>query len=175
MTGWASLRSRIIRVDDALLRVEDAFIALLLAASFIIMIANVFWRYVLGQAFLWSLEISIIIFSFLVFFGASASFPHHQHMRVDALIRVLPAPVRAVVGAVAVAATFVIIAVLLTMGIEYCIAVADDRTPEFGISFAIWYGAMPASMVSSLVHVLRLVVDEGPADALRSSAETELG
>lgn len=174
MPGGAAIRRFVIRVDDALLRVEDAFIALLLAAIFIIMIANVFWRYVLGQAFLWSLEISIIIFSFLVFFGASASLPHHQHMRVDALIRVLPATLRAVVGAVAVAATFVIIAILLTMGIEYCIAVADDRTPEFGISFAVWYGAMPASMASALVHVTRLLLDEGPADALRSSAETEL-
>ena len=158
-----------------LLRAEDALIALLLAAIFVIMIANVFWRYVLNEPFLWSLEISIIIFSFLVFFGASASLPHHQHMRVDALIRVLPAGMRAVVGAVAVAATFVIIAVLLTMGIKYCIAVADDLTPEFGISFAVWYGAMPASMVSALIHVVRLVIDEGPADALRSSAETELG
>jgi hypothetical protein len=97
----SAIRRAIIRVDDALLRVEDAFIALLLAVIFVIMIANVFWRYVLNEPFLWSLEILMIIFSFLVFFGASASLPHHQHMRVDALIRILPAGLRAVVGAVA--------------------------------------------------------------------------
>jgi TRAP-type C4-dicarboxylate transport system permease small subunit len=171
----SAIRRAIIRVDDALLRVEDAFIALLLAVIFVIMIANVFWRYVLNEPFLWSLEILMIIFSFLVFFGASASLPHHQHMRVVALFRILPAGLRAVVGAVAVTATFVIIAVLLTMGIKYCIAVADDLTPQFGISFAIWFGAMPASMVPAIIHVVRLVLDEGPANALKSSAETELG
>ena len=173
MIERAAIRHAVIEFDSALLRIEDALISLLLAACFCIMIANAFWRYVLNEPFLWSLEVLLIIFGYLVFFGASASLPHHQHMRVDALVRIMPGWLRAVVGVAAVTATLAIIAILLTTGITYCIAVYDDQTPQYGVSLSVWYGAMPASMATAIIHVVRLVIEEGPTDALKSSAESE--
>ena len=84
------------RLDAALCRLEDAFIAaLLLSASFIIFF-NVVLRYVFNTGFIWAEEFVRYEIIWLVFIGGSVAARKGIHIGVEALLRVLPAaPARA--------------------------------------------------------------------------------
>ena len=89
---------------------EETFIALLLGLMTVLTFANVVLRKLSGWAWLrdaeratgfdvpdsiiWSLEVTLILFSWLVIFGVSYGFKITAHLGVDALTNILPPPVR---------------------------------------------------------------------------------
>jgi C4-dicarboxylate transporter, DctQ subunit len=73
-------------------RLEEAVIALLLAAMTIVTFSQVVARYVFNSGWPAALELTTIMFAWLVLFGASYAMRIGAHLGVDILIRLLPAP-----------------------------------------------------------------------------------
>jgi C4-dicarboxylate transporter, DctQ subunit len=85
-------------------RIEESVIALLLAAMTIVTFSQVVARYVFNSGWASALELTTIMFAWLVLFGASYAMRIGAHLGVDVLIRLLPAPAfraMAVFGALA--------------------------------------------------------------------------
>jgi TRAP-type C4-dicarboxylate transport system permease small subunit len=160
-------------LDDRLGWIEDALLAFATALLAVLLFANVLLRYVFRSPFAWMEEGIVAIFVWLVFIGVSAAFRSHQHLRIDVLVRFLPRPAAAAVGALAVAVTFAILGLLIWVGAEYARFVAGNRTPVLGISAAWLYVGLPLGMTLSVVHLVRQVVDEGPGDVLKSVIEAD--
>lgn len=163
------------RLDDAIAWIEDAVLAFGTALLALLLFANVLLRYVFRSPFAWMEEGIVAVFVWLVFIGVSASFRSHQHLRIDVLVRFLPRRAAVIVGAVAVATTFVILGLLLSVGTDYARFVAGNRTPVLGISAAWLYVGLPLGMALSIVHLVRQTIDEGPADVLKSVIEEDAG
>ncbi len=94
---------------------EEGLIALLLAAMTLLTFAQVVARYVFNYSFVWALELTGVMFAWLIFLGMSYGVRVGAHIGVDAAIRLLGRRATRIVGIVAASAC-VAYAVLVTIG-----------------------------------------------------------
>jgi len=94
---------------------EEGLIALLLAAMTLLTFAQVVARYVFNYSFVWALELTGVMFAWLIFLGMSYGVRVGAHIGVDAAIRLLGRRAARAVGIVA-AGTCIAYAVLVTIG-----------------------------------------------------------
>jgi C4-dicarboxylate transporter DctQ subunit len=79
--------------ENAVTAVEEAVLALLLAAMTLVTFFQVVARYVFHSGWLAALECTTTLFSWLVLFGISYGVKMGTHLGVDAFVRLLPRPV----------------------------------------------------------------------------------
>jgi C4-dicarboxylate transporter DctQ subunit len=77
---------------EAVNAIEENIIAILLAAITIISFSQVVARYGFNTGWGGALELTRILFAWLILFGMSYGVKHGMHLGVDALIRMLPKP-----------------------------------------------------------------------------------
>ncbi len=94
---------------------EETLIAVLLGLMTLVTFANVVLRYLFNDALIWGLEVTLILFAWLVVFGISYGVKVTAHLGVDAVTNLLPAAARRTVALLA-AAVCLIYAVFLMKG-----------------------------------------------------------
>ncbi len=154
------------RLDDLLARGEDLFLAAAHAAIAALVIAAVFFRYVLSDPLVWTEEFIVILFTWMLFVGLSSGFRARMHLRVDALLVVLPERFRPYLGAAAVLATLATLVGLVWFGTGQTLTMLTTQTPMMRISAGWAVSALPAGALLSCVHVLRHAVSDGLAATL---------
>ena len=85
------------RLIRALLTLETAVAGLATAGVVLCVIWGVFTRYITAQPAVWTAELSGILFTWIVFLGATAAFHEDQHIRVGLLVDILPIRARRVI------------------------------------------------------------------------------
>jgi TRAP-type transport system small permease protein len=168
------------RLDDGIGRGEDLFLALSHGTIAVLVIAAVVFRYFIGAPLTWTEEFIVIVFTWMLFVGLASAFRQRAHIRIDALLLLLPRRLRALFGVVAVSATLLTLAMLFWFGTEQTLLMLHTQTPMMRISAAWAVSALPAGAFLSCLHVVRHLLCEGvgetlwPAD-LVTSAEGERG
>lgn len=85
---------RVLRAaDQALGRVDRVVLgicAVLLASLVVVIIAIVFFRYVLNSSLMWGEELARLIAAWLVFLGLSCAHRRSEHVAVKSLLRKIP-------------------------------------------------------------------------------------
>lgn len=91
---------------------EETAIAVLLGLMTLLTFANVVFRYVFNSLIIWSLEVVLIMFAWLVMFGVAYAFKVTAHLGVDAVTNLMsPAKRRATAlfaGAICIAYAFLL-------------------------------------------------------------------
>lgn len=80
---------------------EETAIAVLLGLMTLVTFANVVLRYGFNSSLIWGLEVTLILFAWLVLFGISYGFKITAHLGVDAIVNLLPPAGRRVLSLVA--------------------------------------------------------------------------
>lgn len=112
-----------------LYRLEEWLLAALLCAMTVLAFVQVVLRYGFNSGLLWALEANFYLFGWLVLLGISYGVRVRAHIGVDALVRLLPVPIRRAVGLLVTAlaitytclmlyGSWVYIARLRLMGVE---------------------------------------------------------
>ncbi len=94
---------------------EEGLISFLMAAMTLITFVQVIARYVFNHNFVWSLELTGVMFAWLIFIGMSYGVRVGAHIGVDALVKSLGSTAARVVGSLA-AALCVLYALLVAFG-----------------------------------------------------------
>jgi C4-dicarboxylate transporter DctQ subunit len=89
-------------ITRALDKLEEGLVAILLAIMTVTAFAQVIARYVFNFSFTWALELVTFLFAGLIFIGISYGIRIGAHIGVDAAVKVMPANLRRIVGALAV-------------------------------------------------------------------------
>ncbi|MEK0163923.1 TRAP transporter small permease [Phaeobacter sp. JH20_36] len=110
---------------------EETLIALLLGLMTLITFANVVARFVFNSNILWALELTVFLFAWLVLLGASYAVKVHAHLGVDAILNMVSAPARRVIGLISVGCCLVFSLLLLKGAYDYW-AVFADLPPTSG-------------------------------------------
>ena len=107
--------SRTARLSRFIHHIEESVIAFILGAMTLVTFINVVLRYVFNSALIWGLEVTLILFAWLVLLGISYGFKVTAHLGVDAVVNMLPHNGR---RALAIAAAFacLLYALLLLKG-----------------------------------------------------------
>jgi TRAP-type C4-dicarboxylate transport system permease small subunit len=154
------------RLDDAVGRGEDIFLAAAHGVIAALVIAAIVFRYGLNSPLIWTEEFIVIVFTWMLFVGLASAFRHRMHIRIDALLIMLPHRGRAAFGIVAVAATAVTLCALTWFGAVETWTMLETQTPMMRISAAWAVSAVPIGAGLSCLHLLRHALCDGFAETL---------
>jgi len=112
MSGGYTPKGRIGAIVHTL---EESIIALLLGLMTLVTFVNVVMRYGYNSQLIWGLELTLVLFAWLVLFGISYGFKVVSHLGVDAVLNLVGKPARKRLGVLATLAC-IFYAVLLMKG-----------------------------------------------------------
>jgi C4-dicarboxylate transporter DctQ subunit len=96
-------------------RLEEGLIAFLLAAMTLVSFSQVVARYVFNYSFTWALELTMVLFAWLIFLGIPYGVRIGSHIGVDSLVKALGPKAGRTVGTAA-ASLCVVYSVILLYG-----------------------------------------------------------
>jgi tripartite ATP-independent transporter DctM subunit len=131
--------------------IVEAGAAGLVAVEIVILFAGVFARYVLKSPIGWVDELASILFLWLAMLGAAIALRRGEHMRMTAALNRFGEKSRVVMEALAVAAPFVVLALILPGAVGYALEEHVIRTPALGLPNSWRVVAMPAGIALMLV------------------------
>ncbi len=112
-------------VGAAVNGIEEGIIALLLGIMTLLTFTNIILRYVFNMSIIWSLEVVLTLFAWLVLFGIAYGFKVTAHLGVDALTNLLPPRTRKVVALIAGAVCIAYALLFLKGAYDYWAPFAD--------------------------------------------------
>jgi C4-dicarboxylate transporter DctQ subunit len=121
MTGEQSRLSRVVE------NIEETFIAIALGLMTLITFFNVVARYVFNDNILWALEVTVVLFAWLVLVGAAYGVKKTFHIGVDVVINILPPPLKKAAALLSVIACLAFALLLLKGAWDYWYPFATER------------------------------------------------
>jgi C4-dicarboxylate transporter DctQ subunit len=116
--------SRFAQVFD---KFEEICIAACLGIMTLITFSNVVARYLFNSNILWALEVTVMLFAWLVLMGASYGVKHHTHIGVDVILEMASPKVRKLLGLISVGACLAFSILLLIGSWDYWYAFITKR------------------------------------------------
>ena len=172
-TGSPADRSK--EAGHALDRVIDQWLgsfieilgAALVAAEIVLLLAGVVSRYVFDHPLVWSDELASILFLWLAMLGAVIALRRDEHMRMTAVVGMLPPSARAALAAFATGAALAFLALIAWPSYSYALEEVPIATPALEISDAMRAAAMPTGVaLMAIFAVLRLIRTASLREAL---------
>lgn len=155
----------------------DYAIATLLAATILVITAQVVWRYAFGNPLVWTEEAARYLFVWMIFLGAALAVRDGTHIRVPLLVDRLPAKARRVVHVVQLVLMILLMVFLAGLGVEWVRTNTGSRTPALGLplSYAV-HSALPITMALGVYYALRQAAKSGRGDGAprTTPADTEV-
>ena len=98
---------------------EEVLIVFLMAGMTLVTFMQVVARYVFNYSFVWALELTGVMFAWLIFVGMSYGVRVGAHIGVDAVVRALPSRAARVVAIVATLLCIVYAGIVTVGGFQY--------------------------------------------------------
>jgi C4-dicarboxylate transporter, DctQ subunit len=98
---------------------EEGLIVFLMAAMTLITFMQVVARYVFNYSFVWALEVTGVMFAWLIFAGMSYGVRVGSHIGVDAIVRTLGTKAQRVAGSIAAVLCIVYAVIVVVGGYQY--------------------------------------------------------
>ncbi|MBP1930143.1 TRAP transporter small permease [Ammoniphilus resinae] len=144
-----------IHIMDLLNKGLGYLLAIMLAIMTIVIFAQVFCRYVLGDSLLWSEELSRYIMVWGVFIGSALAVRYHSLISLEVLPQRLPKNVANHLRKVVYLVVVVFCYYLFTNGMEMTQQVTMQKSAALRLSMAIPYSSVP---IGTLLIFLNTVV-----------------
>lgn len=169
-------------------QLEEWLIAFLLAAMSLLTFVQVFMRYVLNSGFSWALELTTVLFAFMIFFGISYGVRVGAHIGVDALVKQVPPKIGRAMAITSILlclvysgmvfyGSFLYVAKMYSAGIE----LEDMPIPMWTVRavLPVGYALLAYRFIEVLLRVLRdktesLHLADEAADALKLRHDEEV-
>lgn len=140
----------------------------LFAALFLTFVAQVFWRYVLNQPLVWTLEVAGILFVTLSLFTAATQMPLREHVSLDLVLDLFPPAIRRVLRTISLS----LFALVMVLSLPDTVAVLEWMFREhtyaidfnLGNLFVLLIVFVVAYVLRAVITVIRLWRGEPDAD-----------
>jgi C4-dicarboxylate transporter DctQ subunit len=158
---------------------EEGLIAFLMAAMTLVTFMQVVARYVFNYSFVWALELTGVMFAWLIFIGMSYGVRVGAHIGVDALVKSLSAGTARIVGMIAAALCILYAAIVFVGGFQYVRKMYDVGILMQDIPIEQWIPriVLPlgfAMLALRFLQVLYKLATGGEAHLLGDEAEDAL-
>jgi TRAP-type C4-dicarboxylate transport system permease small subunit len=136
---------------DRLHRGLEAVTVALLALYFVLVVLQVFFRYVLNRSLFWSEELVRFALVWSVMLGSAVVAYRGEHLRIDALDGLLSPRLRRIVGRLAEFLTFVFCVILAGTGVQFTLRTLTQRSAVLEVPIWAVYAAIPVGAVLEAV------------------------
>lgn len=149
----AFLKKVFLQLDDWLASVSAVTII-------VITVIGVFMRFVVGDPLKWTEEVSLFLFVWLTYLGASSVMKQDAHVKIDLLIERSSPKTRKVLAWIRhLAALFVFVVVFVVVGYELATHAWEKVTPILRIPYTFVDLAVVMGGVLGAIHTLRLLLN----------------
>lgn len=148
------------RLQEGVTRVLKGALVALMAAMAIVIILQVFSRYVLGQSIPWTEELGRYLLIYMTFIGSSVAVYERAHLKVDFLILKLPIAVQKVISIVTNLLLIIAAGCLLFYGDKFTSLSAGTISPALEQSMAWIYASMPIAGLLMILYLVPQVIDQ---------------
>lgn len=142
------------RVQRAFVRANEAVIVAMGAAMVVLVIGNVFCRYVLNFSLVWAEEVSQYLMVWITFLGAGLALRQGRHVAVELLQERLPDGARRGLRWGVLLAALAFLVATAVLGCMFAWFARDMETPVLNISMAIPYCAVPLGAALLAIHLV---------------------
>jgi len=128
--------------------------SLMLVFASILVFAEVFFRYIVGQAHGWSEELLRYLLIWMTFLGIYLAAKEDKHLGIKVFFDRLPSKLRVPVkwaGDLLIITMFVVFTIL---GIQYAVRFSSDSSPLLQISLGLIYMVMPIGGILFILQTL---------------------
>ena len=158
-------------LEQALLRVVEPLTAALIVAEVGVLSAGVIARYVFNRPLIWSDELASALFLWLAMLGSVIALGRGEHMRLTAVVSMLPARLRPWLEAFGLAVSAACMVALVHPALEHVQQQWDVITPALHIRDGVRVsGILLGSVLMTALALLRLFSQARPLHALGSVA-----
>jgi len=149
------------KANESLLKLVEIVCAGFLFLIALITIAQVIMRYIFSYSFTWSEEISIALFAYIGFIGIGVAYSQNRHLYVDALIIILPKPIRKVIDSIALGLSIIFLIVVIFQIVKVMIASSKVglTTPALLLPMVYIYISIPVGCLLFLIQVVKRFSD----------------
>ena len=130
----------------------ETFLVGLMALMVGTLTIQVFFRFVIQDAPSWTEELARYTFVWITFIGAAVAFRHGEHIVVDTILHLLPAPVRAGLAWVVDVLVLGVLSVLLVQGWGIVQLSSNVNATMLQVPMSFIYAALPISAALMLVY-----------------------
>ena len=148
---------RLVDAIEALARVAVLGLTLLVL---LVMLAQVFFRYVLNSSLQWSEELAVWGMVWMVFIGSVLLMRRSEHISITTLARIAPLTVRPFLVIFNKAAALVFLVIIGYYGFEVFGGTFHARSPSIGLSTRWIKLAIPVGAVLMAVVAVYAIVDD---------------
>lgn len=145
---------------EVIKKLENYILAVLGVVLFFVVTTGVIYRYVFQMQLTWSYELSILLYIWVTFIGASIAIREGGHVEITILIDVLPKKIRNAVLLI----KNVLLMVIFILGVYYGIEIVGRTSRQMfetiPISRAWTYSALPVGMTLLALHLLVLIIKD---------------
>jgi len=141
---------------------EEILCAGFLVTMIVLVIVNVFLRYLFNYSIYWAEEVATICFVWCVFVGASATYKHKMDMGVDVLVTKAPANVQQFIRLIVSLILLAINGYIFYMAIVFTKIAWAKPTAVLGVSSAVLNSALIIGFGLITLHTLRFIARDIP-------------
>ncbi len=152
--GPAALIRILAAVDRRCTRASKALVIGMMAVMSVVILVQVFLRYVVKASLPWSEELSRYLMVWIGLMGASLALQEGRHIEVTLLLERVPRRVRKVLTGIALLAVLWFLWLMLQQGYLLIGNIWLQRSPAMSIPMVIPYAAIPVGAVLMMIQVL---------------------
>jgi TRAP-type C4-dicarboxylate transport system permease small subunit len=136
---------------------EKFMVALLFIIFSGIMILNVIMRFIFQNALSWASELVLVLFIWFVWFAVSYAFKERSHIRVTALISLLPEKIQNILSIIVDVFILVFFLMLIKSGIDLIGHFSVQGKTSLIIKYPMWiyYLSAPVGMALSIFRIIQ--------------------
>jgi tripartite ATP-independent transporter DctM subunit len=147
-------------VDRGVGRTLEVLCTALIVVETLILFLGVIWRYLLHKPLVWSDELASTLFLWLGMMGATLAIRRSEHLRMNTVVKLLPARWRELAEPLALAVMLAFVVLLLPAAIEHVKVEAIVITPTLEISSSWRAAAMPAALILMAIFIVLRMAGE---------------
>ncbi|CZF77919.1 2,3-diketo-L-gulonate TRAP transporter small permease protein YiaM [Grimontia celer] len=138
---------------------EEILASIAISITVLVVIINVFLRYGLGFVVPWSEELSVICFTWAVYFGISSCYKHKLHMGVDVILSFISASGQRYFRLMI---SFFLLALNILMAyLSFNYTMLSTKvTPVMGMSYFTINGVLVVCFSLMAIHTVRFILDD---------------
>lgn len=151
---------RVVKMIDSLNKVVGIVLALMLGTMSILILAQVFSRFVIDLPLTWSEELSRYLMIYVVFIGAGLAMRYNKLISVELLPESLQGTKRKVIVILSLLISIVFFVILFVQGMDILSRVTMQTSPALGLPMSIPYAAVPIGALLLGMNAVAAIFDE---------------
>ena len=142
------------RLERNLFKLFKTLTSLMLIFASVLVFAEVFFRYVVGQAHGWSEEMLRFLLIWMTFLGTYLATREEQHLAIRVFRNRLPEKVQKYLKLVGDLLTIAMFSAFTVIGIQYVLKFRSDTSPLLEIPLSVVYLVMPVGALLFIFQTL---------------------